>query len=82
MRPALLDPVCLVSWPLQGCGCVVAAPSKLQRPAADRIKTDARDALHVAWSLWMDQIVEVRASSEAQEAAGDLVRPETTSVVI
>jgi transposase len=24
--------------------CVVAAPSKLQRPAGDRVKTDARDA--------------------------------------
>ena len=31
-----------------GLECVVAAPSKLQRPAGDRIKTDARDALHLA----------------------------------
>ena len=30
-----------------GVECVVAAPSKLQRPAGDRIKTDARDALHL-----------------------------------
>ena len=28
--------------------CVVAAPSKLQRPVGDRVKTDARDALHLA----------------------------------
>ena len=28
-------------------GCVVAAPSKLQRPAGDRVKTDARDAAHL-----------------------------------
>jgi transposase len=27
-----------------GIGCVVAAPSKLQRPAGDRVKTDAHDA--------------------------------------
>jgi hypothetical protein len=27
-----------------GMECVVAAPSKLQRPSGDRIKTDARDA--------------------------------------
>ena len=27
---------------------VVAAPSKLQRPAGDRIKTDAKDAAHLA----------------------------------
>ncbi len=57
-----------------GVRCVVAAPSKLQRPAADRIKTDARDALHLARLLRMDQIVEVRVPSVAQEAARDLVR--------
>src|SRR5664279_3813138 len=39
---------------------VVAAPSKLQRPPGDRVKTDARDALHLARLLRMDQIVEVR----------------------
>ena len=27
-----------------GMVCLVAAPSKLQRPAGDRVKTDARDA--------------------------------------
>src|SRR5436853_5323648 len=41
-----------------GVRCVVAAPSKLQRPAADRVKTDARDALHLARLLRIDQIVE------------------------
>ncbi len=57
----------------RGAG-VVAAPSKLQRLAADRIKTDARDALHLARLLRMDQIVEVRVPSIEQEAARDLVR--------
>jgi transposase len=57
-----------------GVRCVVAAPSKLQRPAGDRIKTDARDALHLARLLRMDQIVEVRIPSESQEASRDLVR--------
>jgi transposase len=57
-----------------GVRCVVAAPSKLQRPVADRIKTDARDALHLARLLRMDQIVEVRVPSIEQEAARDLVR--------
>jgi transposase len=57
-----------------GVRCVVAAPSKLQRPAGDRVKTDARDALHLARLLRMDQIVEVRVPSVAQEAARDLVR--------
>ncbi|UQU68773.1 IS110 family transposase [Couchioplanes caeruleus] len=57
-----------------GVRCVVAAPSKLQRPAGDRVKTDARDALHLARLLRMDQIVEVRVPGVVQEAARDLVR--------
>jgi transposase len=57
-----------------GVRCVVAAPSKLQRPAGDRIKTDARDALLLARLLRMDEIVEVRVPSVEQEAARDLVR--------
>jgi transposase len=57
-----------------GVRCMVVAPSKLQRPAADRAKTDARDALHLTRLLRMDQIVEVRVPSIEQEAARDLVR--------
>jgi transposase len=57
-----------------GIRCVVAAPSKLQRPHGDRVKTDARDALHLARLLRMDQIVEVRVPGVEQEAARDLVR--------
>jgi transposase len=57
-----------------GVCCVVAAPSKVQRPAADRIKTDARDALLLARLLRMDELVEVRVPSIEQEAARDLVR--------
>ena len=57
-----------------GIRCVVAAPSKLQRPPGDRVKTDARDALHLARLLRMDQIVEVRVPGVEQEAARDLVR--------
>ena len=30
----------------QGIGCLVAAPSRLQRPSGDRVKTDVRDARH------------------------------------
>ncbi|SMO69714.1 IS110 family transposase [Propioniciclava tarda] len=54
--------------------CVVAAPSKLQRPPGDRVKTDRRDALHLARLLRMDQIVAVTVPSVEQEAARDLVR--------
>ena len=54
--------------------CVVAAPSKLQRPAGDRVKTDARDALHLARLLHLGEITPVTVPSVEQEAARDLVR--------
>jgi transposase len=58
----------------EGVTCLVAAPSKLQRPAGDRVKTDARDAAHLARLLKLDEIVEVTVPSPTQEAARDLVR--------
>jgi transposase len=57
-----------------GIDCVVAAPSKLQRPSGDRVKTDARDARHLARLLHLGQIAEVTIPSIEQEAARDLVR--------
>jgi transposase len=57
-----------------GIRCVVAAPSKLQRPSGDRVKTDARDALHLARLLRLDEISAVVVPSRDQEAARDLVR--------
>jgi transposase len=42
-----------------GMECVVAAPSKLQRPAGDRVKTDARDAAHLARLLRLGEITAV-----------------------
>ncbi len=57
-----------------GIATIVAAPSKLQRPAGDRIKTDARDALHLARLLRRGEIVAVAVPTVAQEAARDLVR--------
>jgi transposase len=53
---------------------VVAAPSKLTRPPGDRVKTDARDALHLARLLRMGQISAVTVPTVTQEAARDLVR--------
>ena len=50
------------------------APSKLQRPSGDRVKTDARDALHLARLLRLDEITSVSIPSVDQEAARDLVR--------
>jgi transposase len=57
-----------------GVRCEVLAPSKLQRPVGERVKTDSRDALHIARLLRLDEIVTVATPSEAQEAARDLVR--------
>jgi transposase len=57
-----------------GTRCVVAAPSKLQRPSGDRVKTDARDALHLARLLRMDEVTAVVVPSVETEAARDLVR--------
>jgi transposase len=58
----------------QGVGCWVAAPSKLQRPSGDRVKTDVRDARHQARLLHLGEIVAVAVPSVEQEAARDLVR--------
>ncbi|CAN5587880.1 IS110 family transposase [soil metagenome] len=54
--------------------CQVAAPSKLQRPAGDRVKTDAKDAVHLAKLLRLDEITAVAVPSLEQETARDLVR--------
>lgn len=51
-----------------GTMCLVAAPSKLQRPAGDRVKTDARDAAHLA------RLLHLAIPTVSQEAARDLVR--------
>jgi len=57
-----------------GVRCVVAAPSKLQRPAGDRVKTDAKDAVHLARLLRLGEVTPVTVPSVNQEAARDLVR--------
>ena len=57
-----------------GIRCVVAAPSKLQKPSGDRVKTDAKDAVHLARLLRLDEITAVAIPTVDQEAARDLVR--------
>jgi transposase len=56
-----------------GISCVVAAPSKI-RPAADRVKTDRRDAERLARMLRLGEITAVRVPGREEEAARDLVR--------
>ena len=57
-----------------GIRCEVVAPSKLQRPSGDRVKTDARDAVHLARLLRLDEYTPVSIPSLEQENARDLVR--------
>ncbi len=57
-----------------GIRCVVAAPSKLQRPSGQRVKTDAKDAVHLARLLRLDEVTPVAIPSIEQESARDLVR--------
>ncbi|UKA55189.1 IS110 family transposase [Arthrobacter sp. FW305-BF8] len=57
-----------------GVECVVAAPSKLQRPSGDRVKTDTNDALHLARLLRLGEVTAVLIPTVEQEAARDLVR--------
>ena len=57
-----------------GIRCEVAAPSKLAKPSGDRVKTDAKDAVHLARLLRLDEVTAVGVPSVDQEAARDLVR--------
>jgi transposase len=57
-----------------GIDCTVAAPSKISRVPADRVKTDARDAVLLARLLRLGELSPVRVPTEIEEAARDLVR--------
>ena len=55
-------------------GCVVAAPSKIPRASGDRVKTDRRDAEHLARLLLAGKLHPVRVPGPEEEALRDLVR--------
>src|SRR5712691_7791938 len=57
-----------------GIACTVAAPSKIPRASADRVKTDRRDAERLARLLRLGELVPVRVPEPHEEAARDLVR--------
>jgi transposase len=57
-----------------GVRCVVVAPSKLERPPGDRVKTDRRDAERLARLLRIGELPGVRVPTLAEEAARDLLR--------
>lgn len=54
--------------------CVVAASSKLIRPAGARVKTDPRDAAHLARLLRLGEITAVTVPEADVGAVRDLVR--------
>lgn len=62
------------SLALAGIRCEVVAPSKLQRPSGDRVKTDAKDAIHLARLLRLDEFTAVSVPTQDQESVRDLVR--------
>ena len=64
-----------------GVQCEVVAPSRLQ-PAGDRVKTDARDAMHLARLLRLGEVTSVAVPSVDQEAAATLCAPGRTAVGI
>ena len=63
---------------MEGIDCLVAAPSKLQRPPGDRVKTDMRDARHLARLLHLGEIVAVTVPSVEQERRGIWFAPART----
>lgn len=58
----------------QGLECVVAAPGKIPRASGERVKTDRRDAEHLARLLLAGKLCPVRVPGEREEALRDLVR--------
>lgn len=52
-----------------GIGCEVVAPSRLERPPGDKVKTDRWDAERLARLLRIGELPAVRVPSEAEEAA-------------
>jgi transposase len=57
-----------------GIRCEVVAPSKLERPPGDRVKTDRRDARRLARLLHIGELTGIRIPSILEEDARDLVR--------
>jgi transposase len=58
----------------EGIELSVCAPSKTERPAADRIKTDTRDAIRLARLLAAGELTLVTIPSVEREQLRDLVR--------
>lgn len=57
-----------------GIVCLVAAPGKIPRASADRVKTDRRDAERLVRLLRLGELTAVRVPDKLEEQTRDLVR--------
>lgn len=64
----------------RGYACDVIAPSKIARRPGDRVKTDRRDAQHLAEQSLAGALVPVYVPDEADEAVRDLCRAREDAV--
>jgi transposase len=65
-----------------GVACQVIAPGLVPTRPTDRIKTDRRDARHLADALRAGTLTPVRVPTEVEEAFRDLVRARTMAVQV
>ena len=63
-----------------GVACQVVAPGLVPKRPTDRVKTDRRDARHLAAALRAGTLTPVRVPTAAEEAFRDLVRARTMAV--
>lgn len=63
-----------------GVACQVVAPGLVPKRPTDRVKTDRRDARHLAEQLRAGALTPVRIPTEGEEAFRDLVRARTSAV--
>lgn len=66
----------------QGLGCLVVSPSMTPRNAADRVKTDRRDALKLARLARAGELSAVHVPDAGDEAMRDLVRTREDAVAM
>jgi transposase len=66
----------------QGLGCMVVSPSKTPRNAADRVKTDRRDALKLARLARAGELEAIHVPDALDEAVRDLVRAREDAVIM
>lgn len=64
-----------------GVACEVIAPALIPKAAADRVKTDRRDARRLARLHRAGELVAIRIPTEAEEAVRDLCRARADFVV-